>query len=102
MLAQAIHAGEHPEYHDATRLAALRRFQRPGSCRSWIVSQRLNPRFRGDDTLAWSVAVHSVSQRRHRGSLSLLTLWPPAAATTSVSSAGAPREADRIHRDHPR
>jgi len=91
MLAQAIRAGEHPEYHDATTLAALRRFQRPGSCRSWILSPRLNPRFCGDDTLAWSVAIRQCIG----ASPSWLTIAThprvPAAATTSASSAGRAR-----------
>ena len=39
---------EHPEYHDATSFAALRRSRRlPGLRRSFVVSPRLDPAFAG-------------------------------------------------------
>jgi hypothetical protein len=42
---------EHPGCHDATSLAALRRFGRfPGSRRRFVASPRLDTRFRGYDT----------------------------------------------------
>ena len=42
---------EHPEYHGAIRLAASRRVRRlPGLRCRFVVSPRLDPRFRGDDT----------------------------------------------------
>ena len=48
---------EHPEYHDAIRLAAFRRFRRlPGLRRRFVVSPRLDPRLRGDDMLFRGVA----------------------------------------------
>ena len=39
---------EHPEYHDAIRLAAFRRSRRlPSLRRRFVVSPRLDPRFAG-------------------------------------------------------
>ena len=57
---------EHPEYHDATRLAARRRLRRLRDLRCrFVVSPRLDPRSRGpvsrgSRVLAWSVAMQQL------------------------------------------
>jgi hypothetical protein len=52
---------EHPKCHDTIRFAALRRSRRlPGLRRRFVVSPRLDPRFRGDDTCAWKTRAYPV------------------------------------------